>query len=106
MDFWSDPQEEGEMIVQTIKENIIDSIYLFSILLGFHRSKPLKQSSVPLLPAIPHFCSVCHMLVANTRKTDRGMQIIQNGKVLVTIKGKETSDFPISCPNGHKVVLK
>lgn len=66
--------------------------------------------SKPLIPTGTKFCPQCHVPVAQVRHTKRGTEIIQNGKVLVTVgsnvtiqDGKETRGFPITCPNGHKV---
>jgi len=66
--------------------------------------------SVPLIPTEPKFCPRCHALVAQVRHTRQGTEIIQRGRVLVTVgsnvtmqDGKEVKGFPIRCPNGHQV---
>lgn len=74
----------------------------------------IKQPSVPLIPTEAKFCPTCHRLVCQLRQTKRGTQIIQNGKVLVTVgvniittvDGKEEKGFPIRCPNGHIVRIE
>lgn len=70
--------------------------------------------SVPLIPAETKFCPQCHIAVAQVRYTKRGTEIIQNGKVLLTVggnviisaTGKESTGFPIRCSNGHIMVIE
>lgn len=70
--------------------------------------------SKPLIPTETVFCPKCHALVCLLSRTREGIQIIQNGKVLVTVggniittvDGKETKGFPIRCPNGHTVRIE
>lgn len=74
----------------------------------------LGSPSEPLLPAETKFCPICHFLVARVRHTKRGTEIIQHGKVLVTVggnvtiakDGKRITGFPIKCPNGHTVRIE
>ena len=70
--------------------------------------------SEPLSPAETKFCPRCHVAVAQLRRTNRGTEIIQHGKVLVTVgnnvlttkDGKEMRGFPLRCPNGHTVGIE
>lgn len=60
------------------------------------------------------FCPQCHAPVAQFRRTKQGVQIIRDGKVMLTfgnnvtisIGGKEQRGFTISCPNGHTVRIE
>lgn len=74
----------------------------------------LGQPTVPLIPTEAKFCPECHALVCQIRRTKRGTQIIQSGRVLITAgsittvkkDGKETRGFPMRCPNGHTVRIE
>jgi len=74
----------------------------------------IKQPSVPLIPTETVFCPKCHVPVAQVRHTKQGTEIIQNGKVLITVGaniiagkgGREAKGFPIRCPNGHTVRIE
>lgn len=59
------------------------------------------------------FCPKCHAPVAQLRRTKQGVQIIRDGKVMLTFAnvtinagGKEQRGFPINCPNGHTVRIE
>ena len=72
----------------------------------------LTDSKVEALEEFrPLFCPQCHKLVAQTRKTSHGTEIQQHGKSIISsgntfvIKGKKQEGFPISCPDGHRVIV-
>jgi len=116
--------------MKAIKRNIVGLFrfmgLLFLMLIPVpRRTKPRRESlreerdkyeaiigpSEPLTVAETKFCPRCHVPVAQVRHTKQGTEIIQNGRVLVTVgsnvmigkDGKETMGFPIRCPNGHTV---
>ncbi|MBA7676953.1 hypothetical protein ES703_85199 [subsurface metagenome] len=70
--------------------------------------------SEPLTVAETKFCPKCHQPVCQVRRTKQGVEIIQNGRVLVTVgsnimiskNGKKETGFPIRCPNGHTVRIE
>jgi len=70
--------------------------------------------SQPLIVGKTVFCPKCHVPVAQVRHTKHGTEIIQNGRVLVTVGSnvmigkddKKTTGFPIQCPNGHTVRIE
>jgi len=69
--------------------------------------------NIPLIPTEPKFCPKCHALVAQVRHAKDGTEIVQRGRVLVTVGsnvtmqgGKEVKGFPIRCPNGHTVRIE
>jgi len=119
-----------------IKENIVGLIKFLPILLGLllpfrqhtrvaevpvplHTRESTKYDALvgpsePLVPTEPLFCPQCHVLVAHLRRTRRGIEIIQNNRVLVTVGGniiverggKTRTGFPLNCPNGHLVEVQ
>jgi len=69
--------------------------------------------SEPLVPTEIKFCPRCHTPVAQVRRTKEGMQIIRQGKLLVTVgnvtitkDGQAMRGFPLRCPNGHTVRIE
>lgn len=73
----------------------------------------IGSPSEPLIPTETKFCPKCHVPVAQVRHTKRGTEIIQHGKVLVTVgsnviiqNGKRIKGFPFECPNGHTVRIE
>ena len=74
----------------------------------------LVGPSEPLVPTETVFCPKCHVVAAQIRRTSRGTEIIQHGRVLVTVSGTRTvtkegrtvTGFPIQCPHGHTVVIE
>lgn len=120
--------------MKVIRENLV-GLFRFtgalSALIVPHRSprrrakKPGRQEhskydrligpSVKLIaPDESKFCPKCHVLVAQLRHTDKGTQIIQDGRVRLTFAGnitrgkdrREERGFPITCPNGHRVRIE
>ena len=116
--------------MKAIKRNIVGlfrfTVLLFSLFIpaprpGKPRLETLREEgdkyeaiigpSEPLTVAETKFCPRCHVPVAQVSHTKRGTEIIQNGRVLITVgsnvmigkDGKETTGFPIQCPNGHTV---
>jgi len=74
----------------------------------------LGQPTAEIVSGIqPVFCPECHQLVAYTRKTNRGLEIFQDGKKLVTVggnvsisaNGRRQSGLPFKCPAGHRVMI-
>lgn len=74
----------------------------------------LGQPSGPLCPIETKFCPRCHVALCQVSRTKQGIQIIQHGKVLVTVggnvtvtrDGRETTGFPVKCPSGHIVRIE
>lgn len=70
--------------------------------------------SEPLTVVETRFCPKCHQPVCQVRRTKQGVEIIQNGRVLVTVggnimiskNGKRETGFPIRCPDGHTVRIE
>ena len=70
--------------------------------------------SEPLVPTETVFCPKCHVAVTQVRHTVQGTEIIQHGKVLVTVggnvtitkNGQEMKGLPMRCPNGHIVRIE
>lgn len=52
------------------------------------------------------FCPKCHREAFRLMKNERGYQVLQNGKPLVTLGDNSTCSISIGCPSGHPVKLK
>ncbi len=110
--------------MKAIRENIVGLIrfigLLCSMFIAVIRPKLTNDSdkyrailghdSEPLAPTETIFCPKCHVGAGQVRRTKQGTEIIQNGKVPITVgsnviieDGKKMRGFPISCPNGHTV---
>ena len=118
--------------MKAIKRNIVGLFRFTSLLFSLfipRRSKPRIEPlrdekgdkyagiigpSKPLIPTETKFCPQCHVPVAQVRRTKRGTEIIQNGKVLITVganvivgkDGKKKTGFTIRCPSGHTVRIE
>lgn len=74
----------------------------------------LREQTAPLVVSTEvKFCPICHAQVAMLRHTEKGTQVIKDGKVQLTVgnitfsKGnKMVKGLPIKCPNGHTVRIE
>lgn len=114
-----------------IKENIVGLFRFICLLLSSFVFRPSRRDretegrgvrgkyealigpSEPLVPTEIKFCPRCHAPVAQVRRTKEGMQIIRQGKLLVTVgnvtitkDGQAMRGFPLRCLNGHTVRIE
>ncbi len=119
--------------MKVIIENIVGLYRFIALLLSFfvptpkHDRQGVKRlvkehedkyvgiigPSEPLIPTETKFCPKCHAAVAQVCHSERGTEIIQHGKVLITVGsimttqgGKKLRGFPFRCPNGHTVRIE
>lgn len=53
------------------------------------------------------FCPKCHKLVAQKRVTEERVELVQNGKVLLSLsKQSHGNKIGVKCPSGHNVKVE
>jgi len=52
-------------------------------------------------------CPKCHKLTAEIRNTEERVELVQEGKVLLSLSSKSTGNtINVKCPSGHSVKVE